>query len=312
MTHTDPDVLAMMAMGEAVSPADSAHLDACPDCAVELASLRHVADLARSGLQEETLATPAPEVWSRISSQLGFEADVRPAPFPMTSTGAAAEPTRGDRPPIRGASAEGGPASDSWVGHHGSPGKPETPGSRETPGSGGSRGTAGSPGSPGGPRGAGLDAARRASGSRRVGPRRWLAPALLAVTAVVLVAGSAVAIVVQQGSAPTVLAEAELDPLPEWAGSTGDARVEEAIGGGRDLVVTTSDGARAGGYREVWLISPDLTGLVSLGVLEGSTGTFAIPAGVDLADYPIVDVSQEPLDGNPAHSGDSILRGTVG
>ena len=114
-----------------------------------------------------------------------------------------------------------------------------------------------------------------------------------------------------------MLAEAELDPLPEWAGSTGDARVEEAKGGGRDLVVTTSGGARAGGYREVWLISRDLisrdlTALVSLGVLEGNTGTFAIPAGVDLADYPIVDVSQEPLDGNPAHSGDSILRGTVG
>lgn len=265
MTHTDPDMLAMAAMGEAVSPADSAHLDDCPDCSVELASLRHVADLARSGLQEQTLQSPAPAVWSRISGQLGFDADVQPAPFPVVSSSAAAEPPRAHRAPVRG-----------WA----------------------------DPAAGSGP-------VRRSSG-RRVAQRRWLAPALLAAAGIVLVAGSAVAIIVQQGTSPTVLAEAELDPLPDWAGSSGDARVEEAQGGGRDLVVTTSGSTGAEGYREVWLISPDLTGLVSLGVLEGRTGTFSIPAGVDLADYPIVDVSQEPLDGNPAHSGDSIVRGTVG
>ena len=36
-----------------------------------------------------------------------------------------------------------------------------------------------------------------------------------------------------------------------------------------------------------------------------------VPAGVNLTDYPVVDVSLEPLDGNPAHSGTSVLRGTL-
>jgi hypothetical protein len=36
-----------------------------------------------------------------------------------------------------------------------------------------------------------------------------------------------------------------------------------------------------------------------------------VPADVDLRDYVLVDVSQEPLDGNPAHSGDSIVRGQL-
>jgi hypothetical protein len=51
--------------------------------------------------------------------------------------------------------------------------------------------------------------------------------------------------------------------------------------------------------------------MVPVGVLNGSTGRFTVPAGVNLTDYPVVDVSLEPLDGNPAHSGTSVLRGTL-
>ncbi|MBT2538553.1 anti-sigma factor domain-containing protein [Arthrobacter sp. ISL-69] len=65
------------------------------------------------------------------------------------------------------------------------------------------------------------------------------------------------------------------------------------------------------GFREVWVISPDLSKLVSLGVLDGEPGVFAIPEGLDLAEYPIVDVSNEPFDGNPGHSSDSIARGEL-
>lgn len=66
----------------------------------------------------------------------------------------------------------------------------------------------------------------------------------------------------------------------------------------------------AKGYQEVWLIAPDLSRLVSLGILTADSGTFPLPAGLDLAEFPIVDVSDEPLDGNPAHSSVSIVRGT--
>ena len=68
----------------------------------------------------------------------------------------------------------------------------------------------------------------------------------------------------------------------------------------------------AKGYQEVWLIAPDLSRLVSLGDHEfGSSGRFEVPAGLELPTYPIVDVSDEPVDGNPAHSSVSIVRGTL-
>jgi hypothetical protein len=32
---------------------------------------------------------------------------------------------------------------------------------------------------------------------------------------------------------------------------------------------------------------------------------------VDVGEYPVVDVSIEPTDGDPAHSGNSVVRGTL-
>ena len=61
-----------------------------------------------------------------------------------------------------------------------------------------------------------------------------------------------------------------------------------------------------------WYITADASALVSLGILEGSEGVFDVPDDVDLADYVLVDISQEPEDGDPAHSGDSIVRGELG
>jgi hypothetical protein len=45
--------------------------------------------------------------------------------------------------------------------------------------------------------------------------------------------------------------------------------------------------------------------------MNSSSGRFDVPAGLDLSGYPIVDISDEPLDGNPAHSSVSIVRGTL-
>jgi hypothetical protein len=36
-----------------------------------------------------------------------------------------------------------------------------------------------------------------------------------------------------------------------------------------------------------------------------------IPESVDLARYSVVDISAEPVDGDPTHSGDSIVRGAL-
>ncbi|PWC04669.1 anti-sigma factor [Mycetocola zhujimingii] len=155
---------------------------------------------------------------------------------------------------------------------------------------------------------------RRASPTRpereqRRGRIRPMTALLVAASLVVgLVAGIAGTVLVSRPGDPRLLAEAELQPFPDWDVS-GSARVEENEAGVRHIVVDVS--APGEGLTEVWLIDPETSGLVSLGLLGGESGTFAIPEGVDLSRYTVVDVSREPADGNPAHSGDSIARGEL-
>ncbi|MBG6179438.1 hypothetical protein IWX62_000628 [Arthrobacter sp. CAN_A1] len=90
----------------------------------------------------------------------------------------------------------------------------------------------------------------------------------------------------------------------------GSATVLAAGDGARTLEITVTN-EQAQGYQEVWLIAPDLEQMYSLGVIGGGTSSLVIPDDVDLAAFPIVDVSDEPLDGDPVHSGVSVLRGTL-
>lgn len=144
-----------------------------------------------------------------------------------------------------------------------------------------------------------------------IAPRRfWMPIAAAAAVAAVLVGAGTVWWALQP-SPPTVLASATLDAFPDWIGSTGSAVVEERSDGARIVDVTVSVPIDPQGFREVWLISSDSEQLVSLGIVRGSTGTFTIPDGLDLARYDLLDVSEEPFDGNPTHSGDSILRGKL-
>jgi hypothetical protein len=131
----------------------------------------------------------------------------------------------------------------------------------------------------------------------------WLA----AAAAVVLLVAIGVSWGVNRNAA--TLAQADLKPLEQYA-ATGTARVVET-NGIRELEIRLSAN-EARGYQEVWLIAPDLSGLVSLGVMDSDRGRFPIPQGLDLAKFPIVDVSDEPLDGNPEHSSVSIVRGSLG
>ena len=66
-------------------------------------------------------------------------------------------------------------------------------------------------------------------------------------------------------------------------------------------------------FHEVWLIDPDdVTKMVALGNLaDASDAVLPVPAGTDLNRYRLVDVSDEPHDGNATHSGRSLLRGTL-
>jgi len=117
------------------------------------------------------------------------------------------------------------------------------------------------------------------------------------------------------GNRFATVAEADLEPLPGQQGA-GSARVEVSSDGQRDIVVTLADAAvpSAPGdtsLREVWLLNADASGLVSLGLLDGSSGRFVLPAGVDIDQFPLVDVSIEHADGDPGHSGDSVVRGQL-
>ncbi|GAA1980578.1 anti-sigma factor [Microbacterium pumilum] len=143
---------------------------------------------------------------------------------------------------------------------------------------------------------------------RRVIRAIWVLAASL-----VLIAGVALGTTwaVTSRLAPTPIAEASLDAFPAHVGAVGTADVEQRRDGSRTLVVTLETDDVPDTYREVWLIRNDAAALISLGVLDGDQGTFPIPDGVDLTDYSLVDISVEHIDGDPAHSGDSIVRGKL-
>lgn len=145
--------------------------------------------------------------------------------------------------------------------------------------------------------------------ARRPRRRVWIPVAAAAAVMVLLVVGGGFWL--QSLQRPTVLAQVELDAFPAWAGARGDAVLEVDRDGDYSVVVSLDAPATSDSFREVWLINGDATALVSLGVLSESTGTFAVPAGIDLAEYSQVDISEEPLNGDPTHSGDSIVRGTL-
>ncbi len=255
MTHTDPDVLALLALGESAGMADDVdHVARCGECADRLDEFAAVVAAGRTLAAAGRLDRPGDHVWAGISSELGLAPEVVPEVV-ATRPGGTAAP-----------SATAAPASP-----------------------------AAAPVTPLGP--------RRAARGRRT--------AWLAVAAGVLVVGG-VGTTLVLGSLGSgqgdVLAEATLDALPAWPDATGSAEVRE-VDGERVLSVNVTRDSPPDTVREVWLISSDLTKLVSVGLLATDEGTFPLPEDIDLAEYSVVDVSAEPLDGDPGHSADSIVRG---
>ena len=139
------------------------------------------------------------------------------------------------------------------------------------------------------------------TGRRR---RAWWVGLGVAAAAVVVVVTLAIT---RRGDDATVVAAVELERL----GDTGSGRAELLDRDGTFQVRLETEGLDPDdGYLELWLIDPTVTRLVSLGPLR-TDGIYDIPAGVDPAAFPIVDVSVEPVDGDPTHSGDSVLRGEL-
>ena len=82
-----------------------------------------------------------------------------------------------------------------------------------------------------------------------------------------------------------------------------------------DVVTVSVEASSLGdeqGFHEVWLINVDGKRMVALGILaRGDDGTFDVPRRLIDEGYRIVDISVEPDDGDPTHSGVSLARGEL-
>jgi anti-sigma-K factor RskA len=270
--HLDEETVSLLALGEQAGHAAGQHLAACEYCGAELASLRAVVSAAR----EPAEIMPPSRVWEGIAAATG----VRIAPRDILADPASAAPVElaVDRPLDRPVSA---PAPVS-------PRQPRSTRPRWT------RPRSTRPGVPGGRR-----------------PRLRVLTATLAAAA--LVVGVAIGVGVSRLDSSTreqVVAETRLGGLRPAPDASGRADVVKTRSG-RELDVDVSDLARPDGFYQVWLIDRSVTKMVPVGVLNGDVGHWSLPDDMNLADYPLVDVSLEPLDGDPAHSGKSVLRGTL-
>jgi hypothetical protein len=108
-------------------------------------------------------------------------------------------------------------------------------------------------------------------------------------------------------------ASVQLNALPAWSGSQGQATLEEDRDGNRFLVVRASSPQPATGPREVWLTNSQADPMFAMGFLQkDGSGRFPIPPNMNLSEFRLVDVSQEPdHDHDPGHSGKSMLRGKL-
>ncbi|MGL4339076.1 MAG: anti-sigma factor [Rhodoglobus sp.] len=257
MQHTDPEILALLALGEQVgSSEDHGHLRSCGECQAERDNLARAAAVGRSTVDAGELIDPPERVWSRISAEVELSEK-----FVLT-TGRTT------------------PMERSWGAAASIP-----------------------------PR-ASLIARHRHSSSLRRPPRRVAAFAI-AASLLILAGGGVATWFSVRSPETTVLASATLDAFPGWDGASGKAVIEEKADGARVVQVSLDAPRDKNAYREVWLITSDSKRLVSLGVVRGSSGSFTVPDGIDFSRYDLVDISAEPYDGDPAHSGTSILRGQL-
>lgn len=134
----------------------------------------------------------------------------------------------------------------------------------------------------------------------------WWLGAAAAVLVVVVVAVGAFAIMSDDDPAPDQIAAAELEVLLDTQATGAATLVSDQQATVLQLEV---DGLEPiDGYYEVWLLTPEVDALISLGPLR-SDGRYELPDGLDHSRYSVVDVSIEAHDGDPNHGGNSILRG---
>jgi anti-sigma-K factor RskA len=95
------------------------------------------------------------------------------------------------------------------------------------------------------------------------------------------------------------------------AGAAGVAELTSRPGEDASVRVSGLRPSADGEFYELWLLG-DKGKLVSLGsfaVPKSGVAELKVPVPVDAKGFRFLDVSREPADGDPAHSGNSVLRG---
>jgi anti-sigma-K factor RskA len=144
--------------------------------------------------------------------------------------------------------------------------------------------------------------------ARRFARPLVLRPALAAAAAIVLVALGAAGALLVGGDDGGTGREVVLAPVGDGPrGARADARLERAA---MHLTVSGLPRVAAGGFYEVWMLR-DPSHLVAVGSFRvGADGRARIdlPVAASPRRFPVLDISREPDDGDPAHSGHSVLR----
>jgi len=281
VVHVNSALLAGHALGQddALDAADQEHLASCSHCRAELDQYRRVVTLGQGTQASETPTPPLDRIWRSIQAEL--------APTSATEGIAATKTMVADSvPPV---TANDSPASDVPGSDEAANDKPVSvvAASDETTDAGGEKPIAG----------------------RR---RKWW-PIVAAAAALGLVVGAGATVIINRNDVQ-VAASTALSALP---GHTGHGTAELLRTPNDPELRVSVDGPQPAdppSYREVWLINSDGQRMYSLGVLpESGTGTYPLPTllanGLD--GFTIVDVSIEPYDGNPAHSRNSQVRGSL-
>jgi len=284
--HSNPDLLALLALGEPVgTPEDHRHLAGCDTCRAELTALQEVVGVGRRTTIQDVLVSPPPQLWQRISHELSLHPSIdgtgpsANAAGPTLLTYELPDPTTARSGIASAAAAD--PAAEPRDGTGDGPGgdDPPTPADRTAP----------------------------APSSRSIRVASLVLAAALALAVGIGLGGNLDRLV--PGTRET--ASVELNALPPWPGASGKAVLEQDRDGNRWLVVDIVSPEAPSGPREVWLSNTRAEPMMAMGFLRSDgSGRFPVPPEMDLASYPLVDVSQEPKDDeSPGHSGNSMLRG---
>ncbi|MEU7611985.1 anti-sigma factor [Micromonospora sp. NPDC049204] len=297
MQHLGHERLVFLALGESEADnGESTHLGTCALCRAEVSTLQQVAGLGTETQGLADLPDPPEHVWQGIAAQVrAAEAEpspieARPRQLPGQAVGTRAEPI--NHTPIGQATETAAPSTD-------------TTGERPTGTAAPSTGTTGEPTV------IRLDPARRSR--RGAGWSRWAATAVTAAAAAAVGVLGTVSVLRPDDPAPAptpvVVASA---PLAAYGSTPPAAKGDARVLRDGQLHLHVANLPRVPGYYEVWLINPTTMKMFSVGTLGGGADALLpLPPNVDLKSYSVVDVSAEQYDNNTAHSGDSLLRGTL-